>query len=138
VNRYLFVYGTLRAGSGHPWAQQLARHARYLGPASMRGRMYDLGRYPGAVTSCTAGERVTGDLYRLNSATLLRELDRYEGCTGRVCEQEYRRAAVCVMQTDTGLPVRAWAYLHRRPVSLQRRIANGDWLMPRFNSRPAA
>src|SRR5580692_7203168 len=45
--RYLFVYGTLRKGSGNPHARRLAEHAEWAGPGRIPGRLYRLGRYPG-------------------------------------------------------------------------------------------
>jgi len=45
---HVFVYGTLRRGSGHEMHSFLAAWAELLGPASVRGRLYDInGLYPG-------------------------------------------------------------------------------------------
>ena len=45
--RHLFVYGTLRRGSGHPMSRFLAARARLLAGARVPGRLYDLGGFPG-------------------------------------------------------------------------------------------
>ena len=52
--RYLFVYGTLMSGAGSALGKaqrlRLARESDSLGPASIaHARLYDLGRYPGAI-----------------------------------------------------------------------------------------
>lgn len=51
-----------------------------MGTARMRGRLYDLGRHPGAVPSEAESEWVRGEAFLLKRAqTLLAALDRYEG-----------------------------------------------------------
>jgi gamma-glutamylcyclotransferase (GGCT)/AIG2-like uncharacterized protein YtfP len=133
VDGLLFVYGTLRAGSNTPLAQRLAREASYAGVAHFRGRLYDLGRYPGAVPSSFVGDRVVGDLYRLRRPALLRRLDGYEGCIGETGRgQEYRRVLMPVVLVGTATTVEAWVYLYQRPAACRRRIESGDWLA-RFN-----
>ena len=77
----LFVYGTLMRGLHN---QPFLDGCTYLGPARARGRLVDLGPYPGLVRD---RERwVSGEWYRipvdLVEATLAR-LDALEGYTGR-------------------------------------------------------
>lgn len=101
---YLFVYGTLRRGQ--PLHHELVTaRAEFVGEARMRGRLYDLGRYPGALAE---GEQViAGELYRLSEPpAAFRRLDAVEG-------SEYRRSVVCVDLAGRGR--RAWAYLLRKP-----------------------
>ena len=62
----LFVYGTLRPFVDIPMAKWLRRAARYMGPATTRGRLYDLGAYPGMRAARGRGEFVAGDLYRVS------------------------------------------------------------------------
>ena len=49
--RLLFVYGMLRRGSGHAMADFLAERSRFVGQARVRGRLYDLGRFPGMLAA---------------------------------------------------------------------------------------
>ena len=63
----LFVYGTLRAFVDIPMAQWLRRIARYVGSATTRGRLYDLGPYPGMRPARRRGEIVVGDVYRVTA-----------------------------------------------------------------------
>lgn len=125
----LFVYGTLRRGSGHPMQRVLSRNARWLGAATFRGRLYRVADYPGAVPSDDARDAVRGDVYRLARprSTLLR-LDRYEDCVfGRPGAGAYRRECV-TLQLDGVGPVRAWIYLLNGATEESRRIAHGDFL----------
>ena len=102
---YLFVYGTLQCGQ---WLHhELVRaRAEFVGCARMSGRLYDLGRYPGALA---CGDQVIpGELYRLpEPERALRQLDEVEG-------RQFRRATVQVA-LDNGEPQQAWVYLLKRP-----------------------
>jgi gamma-glutamylcyclotransferase (GGCT)/AIG2-like uncharacterized protein YtfP len=97
----------------------LRRRALWCGSAWFNGRLYDLGRYPGAVASARPGERVAGELYRLRRAANLRFLDRYEGAA-------YRRERGRV--TVAGRLRACWIYLYIGAVPPARRIASGNWL----------
>ena len=102
---YLFVYGTLQLGQ--PLHHELVRaRAEFVGWARMPGRLYDLGRYPGALA---AGDQVIpGELYRLpEPEPALRHLDTVEG-------RQFHRAMVRVM-LEHGKPQQAWVYLLKRP-----------------------
>jgi gamma-glutamylcyclotransferase (GGCT)/AIG2-like uncharacterized protein YtfP len=70
----IFLYGTLRRGG--PAAHLLAGCER-IGPATLRGRLYDLGAYPALVLD-SAGDPVHGEIWECPSPTL-EALDRYEG-----------------------------------------------------------
>ena len=77
--------------------------ARYLGKASVRARLVNLGEFPGAVKAPGASARVLGELYYLPSATrALKCLDRYEG-------SRYRRE-VAEVELQGATRVRAWIY----------------------------
>lgn len=69
TSKLLFVYGSLLRGSRHPMARRLALESRKLGPATVTGRLYDLGFYPGAVPSANPQELVHGELLMLYSRT---------------------------------------------------------------------
>src|SRR5262245_24854588 len=123
---YLFVYGTLRRGSPHPMARFLAERARYVGIAKIRGKLYDLGRYPGLVPASEAW--AIGDVYELpDGDATLAELDRYEnGPAPRLIQ--FERAQVEVTLAD-GTTLAAWVYWYRGGVQAAQPIASGDYLL---------
>jgi gamma-glutamylcyclotransferase (GGCT)/AIG2-like uncharacterized protein YtfP len=98
----LFVYGTLRPFVDVEMARWLQGAARYLGPATARGRLYDLGAYPGLRAARGRGERVAGDVYRVTNPRVFRVLDRYEA-PGFARER-------LVVELDRGRRRTAWAY----------------------------
>ena len=123
----LFVYGTLRRGfRSHGFLQQL--HARFLATARVRGRLYDLGEYPGAVESAGSTDRVAGELYFLpRPLEAFRILDKFEGCnTARPAFNLFdrKRAAVTVAG---GREVRAWIYWLAQRRIIGRCISSGNY-----------
>jgi len=124
----LFVYGTLRRGSDNRFARLLARQARFLGPARTPGRLYHLGRYPGAVPSDTPGEIIRGEVFRLKfPARTLPLLDAYEG-------PSFERT-IARTHLTSGIQLDAWIYFYRETPSGPP-IASGLWprRVPRADS----
>ncbi len=121
----LFVYGTLRRGSRHPLAGQLAAKASFLGEARFNGRLYRITHYPGAVASSQPDDWVQGDVYVLQDPTFLTALDRYEGCGPNDAKPtQYLRLLQNVTLSD-GTSVDAWAYIYNWPVETLERIMSG-------------
>lgn len=115
---HLFVYGTLRSGSGHPMHEVLAAAADKVGPATVAGRLYRIDWFPGLVLEEGIG-RVHGDLWRVREPTVFRTLDDYEG-------EEYERRTVEVAAADERIA--AFAYVFTAAVDDLALIASGDWL----------
>ena len=76
---HLFLYGTLRPELVPPRANPLTATLTPVGRGTIRGRLYDLGSYPGAVLDAAA-DRIVGQVCRLpdEAAEALAALDRYE------------------------------------------------------------
>ncbi|MDX1334718.1 MAG: gamma-glutamylcyclotransferase family protein [Gammaproteobacteria bacterium] len=126
---YLFVYGTLRYGVNHRNGRLLMEQADYIGEATVRGYLYDIGLYPGLVLSRGRGQRITGDIFRLrHPRQLLSILDEYEECApGYARPQEYRRVKT-LANLKNGGRVLAWVYEYRHPLRRHKRIIHGDYL----------
>jgi gamma-glutamylcyclotransferase (GGCT)/AIG2-like uncharacterized protein YtfP len=125
----LFVYGTLREGAPNDMSHMLAPVAALVGPARVRGRLLDLGRYPGMVPGAEGWVR--GEVHRLSGgqATLDR-LDAYEGCgPDDPKPHEFERIeAEAVL--DAGERARVWVYVYRGSARGRAEIASGDYLDP--------
>jgi gamma-glutamylcyclotransferase (GGCT)/AIG2-like uncharacterized protein YtfP len=121
----LFVYGTLRPFVDMPMARWLQRSARYVGPATTSGRLYDLGAYPGLRDARHRRERVQGDVYRVQPR-VLRVLDRYEAGSPR-CKARYRRERCVVKFVRGSARSTAWTYRYRYSVAGVPRIVGGDY-----------
>lgn len=84
----IFLYGTLRRGGG---ADQLLRGCTPEGPATVRGRLHDLGPYPALVLD-PGGDPVHGEIWEC-PGRMLGELDRYEGVQVELFERVKVRLA---------------------------------------------
>jgi gamma-glutamylcyclotransferase (GGCT)/AIG2-like uncharacterized protein YtfP len=110
----LFTYGTLMRGYG--LHHVLGRRAEFLGMGTARGRLLDLGRYPGVVAGRS---RVTGEVYRLRDPQVLPAVDRAEGV-------QFLRGHTLVTLADGGR-ARAWIYRYRGPRLRAVPIPDGDY-----------
>jgi gamma-glutamylcyclotransferase (GGCT)/AIG2-like uncharacterized protein YtfP len=105
MDRCLFVYGTLLPGYAPPAVAAILRRLRPIGAGSVRGRLYDLGRFPGAVLNDRSGCLVHGRLFRLpGDRRTLEALDAYEG-------DLFERQVRLVTMAD-GRRRRSWVYAY--------------------------
>jgi len=125
----MFVYGTLRKDTASPMKPILDQFCDLVGMATMKGRLYDLGRYPGVVLDEANGDPVFGQLFRLTDpARVLSEFDYYEECSDDFSAPHlYRREKVQVTMMS-GETVLAWVYLYNRSTSGHIHIPAGDYI----------
>lgn len=131
----LFVYGTLKRGSGNAMAGRLARTADFLSEGTYQGRLYLVDDYPGAVPSGDVADQVRGEVWRLRKpSAILAELDEYEGCGQSFSPPtEYERRMEQVT-LNNGERVAAWIYLYCHSTDGLRRIESGVFVVGPFAS----
>jgi gamma-glutamylcyclotransferase (GGCT)/AIG2-like uncharacterized protein YtfP len=123
-----FVYGTLKRGQAN--FPLVAAAVRGVVPATIRGRLYDMGPFPALAEGDEAvrGEVLTvepGELPRL-----LRALDELEGfAPGDPAGSIYLRRVVDA-KTDDGAEVAAFAYFYNRDPAGLRHLPGGEWTGP--------
>jgi len=122
----LFVYGTLRPFAAIPMSRWLRRTARYLGPATTAGRLYDLGSYPGMRAARHRRDRVVGDVYRVVRLRVFRVLDQYEAGNAS-CKPKFVRERCIVQLAQRRVRKTAWTYRYRLSVAGAPRITGGDY-----------
>ena len=123
----LFVYGTLRRG--FPLHPRLGKKSvRYLGKGKIRGRLYDLGEFPGALPSSSPDAEIEGEVYELlDGDKQLRELDVLEEFYPNRPDDSLFVRRLTDVRLHGGQHVKAWVYfLPKRPVKA-RTIAGGDY-----------
>jgi gamma-glutamylcyclotransferase (GGCT)/AIG2-like uncharacterized protein YtfP len=109
-------------------ARRLKTQARLVGKASAAGRLYDLGRYPGAIFQADDRERIIGEVFALrNAARLLAELDAYEGVVDPG-SPAFKRVEIKA-RLDKGGVIDAWAYALAEATARSRRIEGGDFIL---------
>jgi predicted GNAT family N-acyltransferase/gamma-glutamylcyclotransferase (GGCT)/AIG2-like uncharacterized protein YtfP len=127
----LFVYGTLRRKANPPVSQGLLQGWRFLGTGKFQGRLYNLGRFPGAIASCEISDQVSGEIYRIaEDRRTFKLLDKYEG-------SHFRRMRQPVV-LDNGERISAWIYLYTGPMHAARLIRSGDYLTPSEKPKPSS
>jgi gamma-glutamylcyclotransferase (GGCT)/AIG2-like uncharacterized protein YtfP len=120
----LFVYGTLRRG--FPLHRYLSDKARFVGPGTITGILYDLGEYPGAVPS-DHGE-VKGELYELEPGSIyLDELDRIEGFDPNDLKNSLFVRSLTDVHLAGNQVARAWVYFLPSKPARGKLIFGGDY-----------
>ncbi|HEX8246446.1 MAG TPA: gamma-glutamylcyclotransferase family protein [Longimicrobium sp.] len=118
----LFVYGSLRMGEENEMARLLHGHSRYLGPGTIRARMYAIDWCCGAVSSDDPADVVHGEVFELHAASageVMAALNAYEG-------DDYALREVAVaLAGETSLP--AHAYLFAASVAGLTCVPHGRW-----------
>jgi gamma-glutamylcyclotransferase (GGCT)/AIG2-like uncharacterized protein YtfP len=126
-HQQLFVYGTLRSDFHHPaHSTYISAYFDFTGPARVKGALYDLGEYPGAIAS--GDGFITGELYRIKDDHdfdwAIAQLDDYEGLNET--PPLYRRDKVQVHILDQ--TTTAWIYWYQQPIKEAILVASGDVL----------
>ena len=127
---YLFVYGSLRKGFHSEAYQYIFNYFHFVGDATVKGLLYDLGPYPAAVPT-NEDANIIGELYEIKNKDeygyALAQLDDYEGVDPLEGEiKYYRREAVDVFIADH--TIKAWIYWYNQPVEGYPLIESGDVL----------
>jgi gamma-glutamylcyclotransferase (GGCT)/AIG2-like uncharacterized protein YtfP len=128
MSEYLFAYGTLQPGLAPKSMAQATAKLRAVGPGFVRGVLYDLGRYPGAIAGAGAAGRISGTVMELpDDADVLRALDDYEGFDPQSPEtSEFVRERQEV-ELASGGTLECWFYRYNGELRAAVAIANGVW-----------
>ncbi|SEN52076.1 Uncharacterized conserved protein YtfP, gamma-glutamylcyclotransferase (GGCT)/AIG2-like family [Mucilaginibacter gossypiicola] len=127
TNQFLFVYGTLLQ-PGNQFADYLSKHCKFISEGKIKGRLYDIGDYPGAVIDDREERYIYGRIFMMDDPeTILKIVDDYEGI-GDVYHhpQEYTREQVNILTIDNN--INCWMYLYNLSVSNCRQIISGDYM----------
>ncbi|MBD0373189.1 MAG: gamma-glutamylcyclotransferase [Pyrinomonadaceae bacterium] len=119
MNKHLvFVYGTLRQG-GLRAMPNLFPDSKFVGRASLRGSLYDLGPYPALLLE-ESDSSVTGEVYEIDDE-ILNKLDEIEATA------QYWRKQVEVSFDNRSMI--CWVYApDARSYPQRRLITSGDWI----------
>ena len=133
----LFVYGLLRRGMSAGLEAFLGvGSAAFVCSATLSGKLYDLGEYPGVVLARGAAAdgsaspddgTVTGELWRLRDGLHWPVLDDFEGIGPGYAEPTLYKRVLAQAQTSAGASVTSWVYVYNRPLAGAPEIASGDW-----------
>lgn len=138
MSEHLFAYGTLLPGLVPRELCGVLDRLHRVGAGRLRGSLFDLGAYPGAVPDEAAATWILGEVFRLSDdAALLARLDAYEGyAPERPRESVFVRVRRSVALAG-GAELDSWVYAYARDPGDAPRVASGDWLAhARAKQRP--
>jgi gamma-glutamylcyclotransferase (GGCT)/AIG2-like uncharacterized protein YtfP len=136
MTHHLFVYGTLSPQHAPPEIAATVRRLRPVGAASVRGRLYDLGEYPGAILSKSSRSVIRGEVFELPSdAQTLSSLDNYEGFEpGKPSSSLFVRRIWPVVMDD-GTRLRCWVYVYNGDTRRALPVQSGRYSRRRAGRR---
>jgi gamma-glutamylcyclotransferase (GGCT)/AIG2-like uncharacterized protein YtfP len=115
----LFIYGTLHPDRAPAEIAAAARRLTPIGPATIRGTLYNLCAYPGVVLD-PAGPPIPGELFTVPDAATLSALDAYEDfCPADPVNSLFLRVETTAFSPD-GSHHPCWVYVYNREVSSAR------------------
>lgn len=112
MSEYLFTYGTLHPGRA---PREIAAAVEQLQPLErgfVRGALYDLDEYPGAVLDPSSQQKIPGTVFRLpNDPEILRQLDEYEGFDPNAPQSSLFLRVPHSVTLDSGRTLECWIYV---------------------------
>ena len=128
MSQSLFAYGTLQPGCAPPQMAGVVARMRAAGEGFVRGRLYDLGGYPGAVPDESAEGKILGTVMELpDDAEILRRLDAYEECDALAPDASEYVRELREVELASGGRRTCWFYRYNGKTDAKRVIASGDW-----------
>src|SRR5687767_9811042 len=130
ASHFVFVYGSLRSGFQSTAYEYISRYFNFFGDAKVKGKLFGLGEYPGAVPT-QEDTFIRGELYIVKNENefswAIAQLDDYEGVLVEPNEKPlYRREIADIYVNDAIVP--AWIYWYNGNVSDKPVISSGDIL----------
>jgi gamma-glutamylcyclotransferase (GGCT)/AIG2-like uncharacterized protein YtfP len=126
MGKYLFVYGTLRPALAPAQMKPLIERLRPLGHATVVGKLYDLGAYPGATFE--PGGLIVGEVLELTEdEAVLAALDLYEGYDSTDEAQSLFVRRRCTAWLSDGHAIECWVYVYQQSLQDAEWITGGDY-----------
>ena len=126
----LFVYGSLRSGFQQQAYQYLSKYFDLVGPAKVKGKLYDMGEYPVALPA-NEESFIIGELYTINTIEefdyAIGQLDDYEGLFPEEGQTALFKREVATVYCNNQQSI-AWVYWFNGNVTALPEITSGDVL----------
>ncbi len=125
--RYLFSYGTLLPEHAPREIAPTMRRLRRVGQGFVRGRLYNLGEYPGAVLT-RSGSFIRGLVFELpEDPKVLERLDEYEEFDRSHPQRSLFVRKRRVVSLQDGKKVVCWVYVYNGPTGTASLVPGGDY-----------
>jgi len=124
---HLFVYGTLRPGLAPPLIAEVVGRTSVVGAATVCGKLYHLGAYPGCKLEEEGGDVIHGMVLTIPDAATLARLDWYEDYVASDAAGSLFVRRRAVARLEGGGEMAVWVYEYNRSVFTARLIASGRY-----------
>lgn len=125
-NALLFIYGTL-LNHNNDFAVYLKDNSHFFANGKVRGKLYDIGDYPGAVLD-EGDEYIYGVILQIdNPEVVFLEIDDYEGYGDEQPEPNEFIRILAEVETASEM-VACYVYVYNLPVDGLQKIEGGRYL----------
>jgi len=126
LSNYLFLYGTLLPHLAPSVIAPAVARLRRVGEASVRGALYHLGGFPGAILDEGADGNIHGTVFELPADDgVLDALDEYEDFDPNNLRDSQFVRRLQPVTLATGEELRCWIYVYNRELGSAARIPSG-------------
>lgn len=126
---YLFVYGTLSPNYAPGEVANVVRRLRSVGAATVKGRLYDLGEYPGAILDASTRRKISGRVFALpEDQSVLKSLDEYEDYKPHDPDASLFVRKRATVKLDDGRELECWMYVYNRDPGNAPLVSGGDYM----------
>ena len=123
----LFIYGSLLQ-TDNEFGRYLKQHAKSYKHGKFKGKLYDAGEYPGAITYPYGDYYVHGSIVQIdNPIETLKYIDNYEGFGNDQLQPNLFIRELLDIETDNEI-VECWIYLYNHSIINLPQIISGDYL----------
>ncbi|WP_461451913.1 gamma-glutamylcyclotransferase family protein [Mucilaginibacter sp.] len=124
---YLFVYGTL-LGDNNEFGIYLKQHCHFYDNGKLKGRLYDLGEYPGAVLDEDLDSYIHGSIVELiDPQQTLNYLDDYEGYGDDQDQPNLFIREIAAIETNSK-EIDCWIYVYNLSIDGFKLIELGNYI----------
>ena len=124
---FLFVYGSL-IDEDNEFAIYLKGNSAFYSPGKVKGKLYDIGEYPGAILSAEDDAYIYGNILRIDTPEkVFKVVDDYEGYGGEQSWPNEFRRVLTYIETEIG-SINCWIYVYNLPVNGLRYIKSGRYI----------
>jgi len=123
----LFIYGSLLQ-TDNEFGGYLKQNSKLYKQGKFKGKLYDIGEYPGAIFYPNGDYYVNGSIVQIdNPIETLKHIDNYEGFGDDQLQPNLFIRELLKIETKSGTE-ECWVYLYNYPTTQLRQIASGDYL----------
>ena len=114
MSQKLFVYGTLHPDRAPDEIAHVVRRFKTLGSGTIRARMHRFHDFPAIKIDPKNGSRITGEVFQLPSAVVLKELDEYEEYYPAALDRSLFQRKQVKVRLQNGTSTDCWVYEYNR------------------------